>query len=60
MSEGDLRKDGDAQAIKRLMEIAPSRVRHRKGLPVRGQDTKATPVPAKGPEGASGRVKKAQ
>jgi small subunit ribosomal protein S13 len=40
MVEGDLRRER-SQAIKRLMEIGCYRgIRHRRGLPVRGQNTK--------------------
>jgi small subunit ribosomal protein S13 len=47
--EGDLRKEV-AQNIKRLMEIGAYRgVRHRKGLPVRGQRTNTNARTRKGP-----------
>jgi small subunit ribosomal protein S13 len=47
--EGDLRKDV-TQNIKRLMEIGSYRgVRHRKGLPVRGQRTRTNSRIRKGP-----------
>ena len=47
--EGDKRRDV-ALNIKRLVEIGCYRgVRHRKGLPVRGQRTKTTARPRKGP-----------
>ena len=47
--EGDLRRD-IALDIKRLMEIGCYRgVRHRKGLPVRGQRTKTNARTRKGP-----------
>ena len=47
--EGDLRRDV-ALDIKRLMEIGCYRgVRHRKGLPVRGQRTKTNARTRKGP-----------
>ena len=47
--EGDLRRDV-ALNIKRLVEINCSRgVRHRKGLPVRGQRTKTNARTRKGP-----------
>ena len=47
--EGDLRKDV-SQNIKRLMEIGCYRgVRHRKGLPVRGQRTQTNARSRKGP-----------
>ena len=48
--EGDLRKD-TALNIKRLVEIGCYRgVRHRKGLPVRGQRTKTNARTRKGPK----------
>ena len=47
--EGDLRKEV-AQNIKRLMEIGSYRgVRHRRGLPVRGQRTHTNARTRKGP-----------
>ena len=47
--EGDLRKDV-AMHIKRLMEIGSYRgVRHRRGLPVRGQRTHTNARTRKGP-----------
>jgi len=47
--EGDLRKEV-AQNIKRLMEIGSYRgIRHRKGLPVRGQRTNTNARTRKGP-----------
>ena len=47
--EGDLRRQ-NALDIKRLMEIGCYRgVRHRKGLPVRGQNTKNNARTRKGP-----------
>ncbi len=47
--EGDLRRNV-ALDIKRLVEIGCYRgVRHRKGLPVRGQRTKTNPRTRKGP-----------
>jgi len=47
--EGDLRKDV-SQNVKRLMEIGSYRgVRHRKGLPVRGQRTHTNARTRKGP-----------
>ena len=47
--EGDLRKEIN-QNIKRLMEIGSYRgVRHRKGLPVRGQRTHTNARTRKGP-----------
>ncbi len=48
--EGDLRRD-IALDIKRLIEIGAYRgVRHRKGLPVRGQRTKTNARTRKGPK----------
>lgn len=48
--EGDLRRD-IALDIKRLMEIGCYRgIRHRKGLPVRGQKTKTNARTRKGPK----------
>ena len=48
--EGDLRRDVSLD-IKRLMEICCYRgVRHRKGLPVRGQNTKQNARTRKGPK----------
>ncbi|MGL5246054.1 MAG: 30S ribosomal protein S13 [Mycoplasmoidaceae bacterium] len=47
--EGDLRRN-KAMDIKRLMEIGSYRgIRHRKGLPVRGQRTKTNSRTRKGP-----------
>jgi small subunit ribosomal protein S13 len=47
--EGDLRRER-SQAIKRLMEIGCYRgLRHRRGLPVRGQNTKTNARTRKGP-----------
>ena len=49
MVEGDLRR-GVAMNIKRLQEIGCYRgIRHRKGLPVRGQKTKTNARTRKGP-----------
>ncbi|MGI6002357.1 MAG: 30S ribosomal protein S13 [Lachnospiraceae bacterium] len=49
MIEGDLRRE-TAMNIKRLMEIGCYRgIRHRKGLPVRGQKTKTNARTRKGP-----------
>ncbi len=58
--EGDLRKD-TAQDIKRLMEIGCYRgLRHRRGLPVRGQRTHTNARTRKGPrKGAVAGKKKA-
>lgn len=48
--EGDLRRD-IALSIKRLIEIGCYRgIRHRKGLPVRGQRTKTNARTRKGPK----------
>lgn len=48
--EGDLRREVNMN-IKRLMEIGCYRgVRHRKGLPVRGQSTKQNARTRKGPK----------
>jgi small subunit ribosomal protein S13 len=48
--EGDLRRER-SQAIKRLMEIGCYRgLRHRRGLPVRGQNTKTNARTRKGPK----------
>ena len=52
--EGDLRKE-TSMNIKRLMEIGTYRgLRHRKGLPARGQRTKTNARTRKGRRGASG------
>ena len=49
MVEGDLRRDVNMN-IKRLMEIGCYRgIRHRRGLPVRGQKTKTNARTRKGP-----------
>ena len=48
--EGDLRRER-SQAVKRLMEIGCYRgLRHRRGLPVRGQNTKTNARTRKGPK----------
>jgi small subunit ribosomal protein S13 len=48
--EGDLRRE-TSQNIKRLMEIGCYRgLRHRRGLPVRGQKTKTNARTRKGPK----------
>jgi small subunit ribosomal protein S13 len=48
--EGDLRRERN-QDIKRLMEIGCYRgLRHRRGLPVRGQNTKTNARTRKGPK----------
>jgi small subunit ribosomal protein S13 len=50
MVEGDLRRER-SQAVKRLMEIGSYRgLRHRRGLPVRGQNTKTNARTRKGPK----------
>jgi small subunit ribosomal protein S13 len=57
--EGDLRRER-SQAIKRLGEIGAYRgIRHRRGLPVRGQRTKTNARTRKGPKKTVGRGKKA-
>lgn len=51
--EGDLRKENQLN-IKRLVEIGCYRgVRHRTGLPVRGQKTKSNARTRKGPRGTA-------
>ncbi len=56
--EGDLRREVKLN-IKRLMEIGCYRgVRHRKGLPVRGQSTKQNARTRKGPKKTVSRKKK--
>lgn len=58
--EGDLRRDR-SQNIKRLMEIGCYRgVRHRRGLPVRGQRTHTNARTRKGPRPQVGIKKKRQ
>ena len=48
--EGDLRRE-TSQNVKRLMEIGCYRgLRHRRGLPVRGQNTKTNARTRKGPK----------
>ena len=57
--EGDLRIEVSLN-IKRLMEIGSYRgIRHRRGLPVRGQKTKTNARTRKGPKKTVGRKKKA-
>ena len=57
--EGDLRRDVSLN-IKRLMEIGSYRgVRHRRGLPVRGQNTKQNARTRKGPKKTIAGKKKA-
>ena len=56
--EGDLKREIDMN-IKRLREIGCYRgVRHRKGLPVRGQSSKRNARTRKGPKRTVGRSKK--
>ena len=56
--EGDLRREVSMK-IKRLMEIGSYRgIRHRRGLPVRGQKTKTNARTRKGPKKTVGRKKK--
>ena len=56
--EGDLRRDR-GQAIKRLTEIGAYRgIRHRRGLPVRGQRTKTNARTRKGPKKTVGKQRK--
>ncbi len=48
--EGDLRRER-SQSVKRLQEIGSYRgLRHRRGLPVRGQNTKTNARSRKGPK----------
>ena len=57
--EGDLRRENSLN-IKRLIEVGCYRgVRHRKGLPVRGQSTKQNARTRKGPKKAVAGKKKA-
>ena len=56
--EGDLQREVSLN-IKRLMEIGSYRgIRHRRGLPVRGQNTKTNARTRKGPKKTVGRKKK--
>lgn len=56
--EGDLRREVQLN-IKRLMEIASYRgIRHRRGLPVRGQSTKTNARTRKGPRKTMANKKK--
>jgi len=58
VTEGDLTRERSL-AIKRLQEIGCYRgVRHRKNLPVRGQNTKQNARTRKGPKRTVGRSKK--
>ena len=57
-AEGDLRRERSAN-IKRLMEIGCYRgIRHRRGLPVRGQRTKTNARTRKGPKRTVGKQRK--
>jgi small subunit ribosomal protein S13 len=57
--EGDLRRER-SQSVKRLQEIGAYRgLRHRRGLPVRGQRTKTNARSRKGPKKMSVAQKKA-
>ena len=59
MVEGDLRRERTLN-IKRLKEIGCYRgIRHRKGLPVRGQKTKTNARTCKGPRKTVANKKKA-
>ena len=56
--EGDLRRDV-TMSIKRLIEIGCYRgIRHRRGLPVRGQSSKQNARTRKGPKRTSGAKRK--
>jgi small subunit ribosomal protein S13 len=58
--EGDLRRD-ISQNIKRLMDIGAYRgMRHKKGLPVRGQRTRTNARTRKGPRRTTMAIKKAE
>jgi small subunit ribosomal protein S13 len=58
--EGDLRRE-DTQNIRRLIEIGTYRgIRHRRGLPVRGQRTKTNARQRKGPKPSIGGRKRAR
>jgi small subunit ribosomal protein S13 len=58
MVEGDLRRDVSMN-IKRLMDLGCYRgIRHRRGLPVRGQKTKTNARTRKGPKRTAGGKKK--
>lgn len=57
--EGDLRRD-ESMNVKRLIEIGSYRgLRHRRGLPVRGQRTKTNARTRKGPRKTVGAKRKA-
>ena len=58
MVEGDLRRE-NAMNVKRLMDLGCYRgLRHRRGLPVRGQRTKTNARTRKGPRKAGVALKK--
>ena len=58
--EGDLRRE-TTQNIRRLIEIGTYRgIRHRRGLPVRGQRTKTNARQRKGPKPSIGGRKRAR
>ena len=58
--EGDLRRE-NTQNIRRLREIGTYRgIRHRRGLPVRGQRTKTNARQRKGPKPSIGGRKRAR
>ena len=58
--EGDLRRENQ-QNIRRLIEIGTYRgIRHRRGLPVRGQRTKTNARQRKGPKPSIGGRKRAR
>ena len=60
MVEGDLRRETSLN-IKRLMEIGSYRgIRHRRGLPVRGQKTKTNARTRKGPKRLAGKKKEGE
>ncbi len=55
--EGDLRRE-NAMAVKRLMDLGCYRgIRHRKGLPARGQRTRTNARTRKGPRRAAVKTK---
>ena len=57
-TEGDLRRETPIN-IKRLMDIGCYRgMRHRRGLPVRGQSTKTNARTRKGPKKSAAAIKK--
>ena len=59
LSENDVNRRETSMNIKRLVEIGCYRgVRHRKGLPVRGQSTKQNARTRKGPKRTQGGKKK--